>query len=213
MSALPQRIFMRACYIGCVRTIAEAVKMGCCDAAMYLGCYYKRKYDAPTALIDAKLSFNMAVEFLKTAALKGRTDAEHVLGVMLSEDNQKEGIKWLKLAALKGNQYSQFSLGRLYDISHNEEADHWYTLAAHRGHVEARYILACKAKLSNKHDVAVYWFRLVSPRLVIADENLLDLLANHPGLRQETEIEFFKANADCDRSTLRKRWLERKFKH
>jgi TPR repeat protein len=211
LSALPQRIFMRACYVGCVRTITEAAKMGCCDAAVYLGFYNKRKYDAPIAWREAKFFFDMAVEYFIIAAHQERTEAQYMLGMMfLEKNNKKEAKEWLKRAALKGHARSQFSLGHLHDIGLNEKALHWYTLAAKQGHVEAQYILACKSELSNKYDDAVLWFRLASPRLVIADENLLTLLIKHPGLRQETDIEFFEANSSCDRSTLKKRWFNRK---
>jgi TPR repeat protein len=211
LSALPQRIYMRACYVGCVRTIAKAANMGCCYAAMHLGRFYQKKYSAPIPMIEAKPFFVLAVEYFTLAAQQGLTEAQYMLGVMLLDSpKQTEGKEWLKCAAFKGHVRSQFFLGQLLDNSQKEEAEHWYTLAAKQGHVEAQYILAYRAEWSKKYDEAVSWFRLASPRLVIADGNLFDLLAKHPSLRQGTEIKFFEANARCDRSALKERWFHRK---
>ena len=146
LSALPQRIYMRACHVGCVPTIAKAAYMGCCDATMYLVKFYQTKYYA-SPMINANTFLLLAEEYLTLAAQQGLTKAQFSLGLMLLDTpRQTEGKDWLKCAALKGHVASQVFLGRFLEKNDSKDAVMWYTLAAKRGNFDAQYFLTCMAK-------------------------------------------------------------------
>jgi hypothetical protein len=151
LSALPQRIFTRACHVGCVRTITEAANMGCCDAAMHLGNFYQKKYYA-SPMIKANTFLLLAEEYLTLAAQQGLTKAQYSLGLMLLDTpRQTEGKDWLKCAALKGHVGSQLFLGRFLEKNDRKDAVEWYTLAAKRGNFDAQFFLACMGEVNAKH--------------------------------------------------------------
>ena len=205
----PQRIFdiclPREDYISLIKFSAD---MCCCDATIYIGISYMKIYYNARGFSHANTNYQMAVDYLETAAYQGNIEAQYNFGKLLLDKDKTKAKEWLTHAARKEHVCSQFQLGQLCGLT--KEGLSWYNLAADQGHTESQYILACEYESSNKYDDAVSWCRLAAPRLYIANVNLLYLLANHPDLRQETEIEFFKANASCDHMTLRKLWLERK---
>ena len=208
---LPQRIFnmgqlLRQSYDTLYKISAD---MGCCDAAIYLGLRFMKTYNNALGFSHADTYYQMAVDYLETAAYQGNTEAQYNLGKMLLNRSQPKAKKWLNHAALKGNVPSQLLLGQL--CGPTEEGNHWYRLAADQGSTEAQCILGCRFESSNKLDDAVSWFRLAAlSNHFVAKEYLLDLLTNHPDLRQDAEMEFFKANENCHHMTLRKLWFERK---
>lgn len=111
---LPQRIFdiclPRENYSTLINLSAS---MCCCDAALYLGLSFMKTYYRGRGFSYANTYYEMAVDYLETAAYQGNTEAHYNLGKMLLEKNHPKAKEWLTNAALKGNVPSQFKLGQL----------------------------------------------------------------------------------------------------
>lgn len=114
-----------------------------------------------------------AISNYKTAAEKGMSDAELMLGCIYQDDRlepyvPEESIYWFKRAASHGKQWGAMQLGIIYETGFfGEQNDslalHWYREAANHGLPQAQFVIGKRYLEGNgvpcDYNLSTLWFR------------------------------------------------------
>ncbi len=114
--------------------------------------------------------YAVAFDEFRTAAKRGVTEAQYMLGVMYASGqsvpaNDGDALRWFTLAAEGGHADAQFRVASMRE-SNPMVAYKWYKAAAAQGHVEAQFAIgnlyADGVQVPQNYEKAFEWYKLAA---------------------------------------------------